>query len=103
VQRLQEGKLQAKKDSRPLADSDVKVACQQACPTNAITFGNVNSKESAIHIVRKETPNRQFYVLEQLHVMPGVSYLAKVRNSEEVAHHEGGSEKAAAHETKEHA
>lgn len=102
VQRLQEGKLQAKKDSRPLADSDVKVACQQACPTNAITFGNANSKESAIHIVRKETPNRQFYVLEQLHVMPGVSYLAKVRNSEEVAHHEGGSDKAA-HETKEHA
>lgn len=83
VQRLQEGKLKAKKDSRPLSDSDIKVACQQACPTNAITFGNANSKESAITMVRKENPNRQFYVLEQLHVLPGVTYLAKVRNADE--------------------
>jgi molybdopterin-containing oxidoreductase family iron-sulfur binding subunit len=83
VQRLQEGKLKAKKDSRPLSDSDVKVACQQACPTNAITFGNANSKESAITIARQENPNRQFYVLEMLHVLPGVTYLAKVRNTDE--------------------
>jgi len=98
VQRLQEGKLKAKKDSRPLSDSDVKVACQQACPTNAITFGNANSKESAITMVRKESPNRQFYVLEQLHVLPGVTYLAKVRNADE--EHAG---KEAHGEKKEHA
>lgn len=98
VQRLQEGKLKAKKDSRPLSDSDIKVACQQACPTNAITFGNANSKESAITMVRKENPNRQFYVLEQLHVLPGVTYLAKVRNADE--EHEG---KEAHGEKKEHA
>ncbi len=103
VQRLQEGKLKAKKDSRPLTDSDVKVACQQACPANAITFGNANSKESAITMNRMENPNRQFYVLEQLHVLPGVTYLAKVRNSDEEAHHEGGKEKAAAPAEKEHA
>lgn len=82
VQRLQESKLKAKKDSRPLADSDIKVACQQACPTNAITFGNANDKHSAITMMRTENPNRQFYVLEQLHVLPGVTYLAKVRNTE---------------------
>ncbi len=85
VQRLQEGKLKAKKDSRPLIDSDIKVACQQACPTNAINFGNANSKESAITMVRKENPNRQFYVLEMLHVLPNVTYMAKVRNSDEEA------------------
>jgi molybdopterin-containing oxidoreductase family iron-sulfur binding subunit len=93
VQRLQEGKLKAKKDSRPLSDSDVKVACQQACPTNAITFGNANSKESAITIARQENPNRQFYVLEQLHVLPGVTYLAKVRNTDDMPHHEGAEAK----------
>jgi molybdopterin-containing oxidoreductase family iron-sulfur binding subunit len=98
VQRLQEGKLKAKKDSRPLSDSDVKVACQQACPTHAITFGNANSKESAITMVRKDSPNRQFYVLEQLHVLPGVTYLAKVRNADE--EHAG---KEAHGEKKEHA
>ena len=83
IQRLQESKLKAKKESRPLADSDIKVACQQACPTEAIVFGNANDSHSAISITRKENPNRQFYVLEQLHVLPNVTYLAKVRNTEE--------------------
>jgi MoCo/4Fe-4S cofactor protein with predicted Tat translocation signal len=85
VQRTQEGKLKAKRDSRPLVDSDVKVACQQACPTNAITFGNANDKNSAISKLRVENPGRQFYVLEQLHVLPNITYLAKVRNAEEEA------------------
>ena len=93
VQRLQAAKLDAKKDSRPMVDSDIKVACQQSCPTNAISFGNANDKHSAITKVRVENPNRSFYVLEQLHVLPNVTYLAKVRNaSEEV---EAKAEKAA--------
>ena len=83
VQRLQAAKLDAKKDSRPMTDSDVKVACQQACPTHAISFGNANDKHSAITKVREENPNRSFYVLEQLHVLPNVTYLAKVRNTAE--------------------
>ena len=83
VQRLQAAKLDAKKESRPMVDSDIKVACQQACPTNAINFGNANDKHSAITKVRVENPNRSFYVLEQLHVLPNVTYLAKVRNAEE--------------------
>jgi MoCo/4Fe-4S cofactor protein with predicted Tat translocation signal len=85
VQRLQEAKLKAKKDARPMVDSDIKVACQQSCPTNAINFGNANDKHSAITKVRVENPNRQFYVLEQLHVLPNVTYLTKVRNSNETA------------------
>ncbi len=83
VQRLQESKLKAKKESRPMVDSDIKVACQQACPTNAINFGNANDKTSSITKTRMENPNRQFYVLEQLHVLPNVTYMAKVRNMEE--------------------
>jgi molybdopterin-containing oxidoreductase family iron-sulfur binding subunit len=80
VQRLQEGKLKAKKESRPLEDSDVKVACQQACPTNAIVFGNANNKESAITMTRMDNKLRTFFSLEMLHVLPNVNYMAKVRN-----------------------
>lgn len=83
VQRLQEAKLTAKKDSRSLEDSDIKVACQQACPTNAIVFGNANSEHSNITKNRKENTLRQYLVLEQLHVLPNVTYLTKIRNKEE--------------------
>ena len=92
VQRLQSAKLDAKKESRTMVDSDIKVACQQSCPTNAITFGNANDKHSAITKVRVENPNRSFYVLEQLHVLPNVTYLAKVRNADEAEAH--GEKKA---------
>lgn len=95
VQRLQESKLVAKKESRPMVDSDIKVACQQACPTNAINFGNANDKTSLITKTRLENPNRQFYVLEQLHVLPNVTYMAKVRNMEEEA--KGTEKKEGAH------
>ena len=99
VQRLQEGKLKAKKENRPLetgADGkwDIKTACQQACPTNAIVFGNANDKNSPVSKIRnEEQTNRLFYVLEQIHVLPNVNYLAKIRNTErhvgvaEEAHH----------------
>ncbi|TAJ61984.1 MAG: 4Fe-4S dicluster domain-containing protein, partial [Chitinophagaceae bacterium] len=90
VQRLQASKLAAKNESRPMVDSDLKVACQQACPTNAINFGNANDANSSITKTRKENPNRQFYVLEQLHVLPNVTYMAKVRNLEE-EHHAAGT------------
>jgi molybdopterin-containing oxidoreductase family iron-sulfur binding subunit len=100
VQRLQEGKLKAKKENRPLetgADGkwDIKTACQQACPTNAIVFGNANDKKSPISVIRNEEQvNRVFYSLEQIHVLPNVNYLAKIRNTDrhvgvaEEAHHE---------------
>lgn len=95
VQRLQEAKLTAKKESRPMVDSDIKTACQQACPTNAIVFGNVNDKESAIHIIRtKDSVNRNYYVQEQLHVLPGISYMAKLRNTDR---HVGNEEAGGGH------
>ncbi len=91
VQRLQAGKLTAKKDSRPPEDRDFKVACQQACPTNAIVFGNANSEKSEITIVRKANQQRLFLSLEQLHILPNVTYMAKVRNIDETEH--AGAEK----------
>lgn len=84
IQRTQHAKLVAKKENRPLVDSDVQTACQQACPTNAIVFGNVNDKEAAITQIRMNNPQRLFYSLEQLHVLPNVSYFAKIRNTEEL-------------------
>ena len=86
VQRLQEGKLKAKKASRPLktgADDewDLKVACQQACPSDAIVFGNINDSKSAIVKNRVDNHFREFYSIEQVHTLPNVSYLAKVRNT----------------------
>ncbi len=87
VQRLQEGKLAAKKAGRPLEDRDVKTACQQACAADAIVFGNVNNSQSAVAKHRNENKNRLFYVQEQIHVLPNVSYLAKVRNTGEISAH----------------
>jgi molybdopterin-containing oxidoreductase family iron-sulfur binding subunit len=85
VQRLQEGKLAAKKDGHPLKDGAVKTACQQACPSDAITFGNVNDKESSIHKLRKEEQvERTFYVLEHIHTLPNINYLSRIRNTAEV-------------------
>jgi molybdopterin-containing oxidoreductase family iron-sulfur binding subunit len=88
VQRLQEGKLKAKKENRPLDTGannkwDIKTACQQSCPTNAIVFGNVNDKKSPISVIRNEDQKeRLFYSLESIHVLPNVSYLAKIRNTD---------------------
>lgn len=83
VQRCQEGKLNAKKEDRPLKDQEVKTACMQACPTHAIMFGNVNDKESEIAKLRIRTQKeRQFYVLEDLHTLPNVNYLEKIRNTD---------------------
>jgi Fe-S-cluster-containing dehydrogenase component len=86
VQRLQDGKLKAKKANRPLKDmEDVVTACQQACPTEAIVFGNINDGSSRIKQTRESNPQRLFYALEELHVLPNVSYLAKIRNTEKIS------------------
>ena len=84
VQRTQEAKLNAKKENRPLKDGDAVTACQQACPTNAIVFGNINDSNSTVSKMREENELRSFYVIEQLHTLPNITYLAKVRNSDEV-------------------
>jgi molybdopterin-containing oxidoreductase family iron-sulfur binding subunit len=96
--------LTAKKENRPIETGangvwDVKSACQQACPTSAIMFGNVNDKKSPISLLRNvEQKDRVFYALEQIHTLSNVNYLAKVRNTNrevgvaeaEVSHEEAG-------------
>ena len=82
VQRIQAGKLQAKLEKRTLKDGDIKVACQQTCPTNAIIFGDGNDPESEVSKALKS--ERTYYVLEELNVKPGVGYQTKVRNTVEV-------------------
>jgi molybdopterin-containing oxidoreductase family iron-sulfur binding subunit len=90
VQKIQAAKLDAKKENRMLKGDDVKTACQTACPTNAIVFGNAVDKTSAVAKVREENKQRNFHVLEMLHVLPNVTYLAKIRNTDEEDHHWGG-------------
>ncbi len=91
VQRLQEAKLTAKKLGRPMKDGEARTACQQACPTDAITFGNMNDRESRISKVRREEQEeRLYYVLEHIHTLPNVNYLAKIRNTSEIV---AGNEK----------
>jgi molybdopterin-containing oxidoreductase family iron-sulfur binding subunit len=82
VQRIQAGKLAAKLDKRKLKDGDIKVACQQTCPTNAIIFGDGNDPESEVSKALKS--ERTYYVLEEINVKPGVGYQTKVRNTVEV-------------------
>ncbi|MES2512738.1 MAG: TAT-variant-translocated molybdopterin oxidoreductase [Bacteroidota bacterium] len=83
-QRLQAGKLVAKAAKMPIVDGSIKTACQQACPTNAIMFGDVNDEASAINTWRNDDKN--YFLLEEVGVKPTVSYLLKVRNQEEAIH-----------------
>ena len=79
IQRIQAGKLNAKIEKRPLKDGEVKMACQQTCPTNAIVFGNRNDPNSEVSKALKS--ERTYYVLEELNVQPGIGYQVKVRNT----------------------
>ncbi len=81
VQRIQEGKLTAKREGRRLADNDVRSACQTACPTGAITFGDRNNPESAV--AQKSASPINYLVLEEINVMPSVTYSARINNRDE--------------------
>jgi molybdopterin-containing oxidoreductase family iron-sulfur binding subunit len=95
VQRIQAGKLVAKNEGRPVQDGDVVTACQDACPTNAITVGDWNDVNSAIRKVSGE--KRAYQALEEVGVKPNVWYQVKVRNEKNAelnklvaAHHAEG-------------
>ncbi|MDX1653293.1 MAG: TAT-variant-translocated molybdopterin oxidoreductase [Brumimicrobium sp.] len=78
VQKIQEGKLTAKKEQRPVKDGDVTTACAEACPANAIIVGDWNDKSSAI---RKSSDDKRAYqALEEVGVKPNIWYKVKVRN-----------------------
>jgi molybdopterin-containing oxidoreductase family iron-sulfur binding subunit len=82
VQRIQEGKLNAKKESRRPIDGEIETACSQSCPTDAIVFGDMNDAASNIaKLLSVEKEGRAYHVLEEINVNPSVSYLAKIRNT----------------------
>jgi len=81
VQRIQEGKLTAKREKRQLRDEDVKTACQTACPTGAIVFGDGNNKEGLV-AERMENP-LNYLVLEETNTRSAVRYQARVNNKDE--------------------
>jgi molybdopterin-containing oxidoreductase family iron-sulfur binding subunit len=90
VQRIQYGKLEAKKQSRRPMDGEIKTACQQTCPTNAITFGDYNDANSALSKQSKD--ERMYHLLDEVGTRPSVNYLVKVVNAPaegkpKVAHH----------------
>jgi molybdopterin-containing oxidoreductase family iron-sulfur binding subunit len=78
IQRIHESKDLAKDRGEKVQESQLKTACQQTCPTQAIVFGNLNEAKSTVS-QWKEHP-RAFKVLEVLNTEPSISYLAKVRN-----------------------
>ncbi len=80
VQRIQEKKMEAKLENRTLVDGEVQPACVQSCPSGALVFGNMNDPESKVSKMRKEP--RNYHLLEQLHTLPSVGYLTRVRNEE---------------------
>jgi molybdopterin-containing oxidoreductase family iron-sulfur binding subunit len=97
VQRIQAGKLTARKERRPMKDNEVVTACQASCSTGAIVFGDMNNPESKIskllkirplyadkpHVNDKDADNvRAYSVLEEIGVRPNIFYLAKVRNKD---------------------
>ena len=80
TQRLQAGKLTAKAEGRRLRDADVRPACQTACPTGAITFGDRNANGEVAAAI--ENP-LNYLVLEETNVQPSVFYAARVHNGVE--------------------
>ena len=79
VQRIMEAREIATREKRKLRGYDVKTACQEACPTNAIVFGDSNDKEAELSKYRNH--NLGYHVLEELNVRPNVTYIAKLRNT----------------------
>ena len=78
VQRIQEKKLNAKLEGRPLYDGELQTACQQACSADAIVFGDINDPSSEVAKMMKDP--RNYGLLEDIHTLPSVGYLTKIRN-----------------------
>jgi molybdopterin-containing oxidoreductase family iron-sulfur binding subunit len=92
VQRIQYGKLEAKKEGRRPVDGEITTACASACPSEALVFGDMKDPNSRIsQMLRLEEgengmevkEERAYHMLEELNVKPNVWYLTKIRNKEE--------------------
>ena len=78
VQRISAAKIEADKENRPVRDGEIVTACQQACPASAITFGNINDKQS--RVAKLQADERSYQVLADLNTRPRTKYVAAVLN-----------------------
>jgi MoCo/4Fe-4S cofactor protein with predicted Tat translocation signal len=78
VQRIKEAEVKTQVENRAIQDGEVVTACQQACPTQAIVFGNINDPKSKI--ANQKAQSRNYVLLADLNVRPRTSYLARLRN-----------------------
>ena len=78
VQRINSARQAAKIEGRQLEDGEIVTACQQACPTEAIVFGNISDRKSKVFKLKTEPHN--YGVLADLNTRPRTSYLARVTN-----------------------
>ncbi|HEY8256756.1 MAG TPA: molybdopterin-dependent oxidoreductase [Gemmatimonadales bacterium] len=81
IQRIRGAQNQARLEDRPVRDGEFTTACAQACPSDAIVFGDVNDPESRVVAAKRNA--RGYHVLEETNVRPAVTYLAKVLHSVE--------------------
>jgi Fe-S-cluster-containing dehydrogenase component/uncharacterized protein YbcV (DUF1398 family) len=78
IQRIQDGKKTAKNEHRKLQDGDVIPSCAQSCPSKALVFGDLNDPESRVAKLIQDP--RNYHLLEELHTLPTVGYMTKIRN-----------------------
>ncbi len=81
VQRIQEAKINTDKEGRSVHDGEILTACQQVCPTRAITFGDLNDKGSKV--AKLHALQRNYALLDELETRPRTTYLGYVRNPNE--------------------
>ncbi len=79
IQRVQNGKIESRRENRSIEDGEVQSACQAACPTQAITFGNINDENSEVSKLQHSP--RAYDLLAELNIKPRTRYLARVRNT----------------------
>jgi len=78
TQRINAARIDSKKSGSPIADGQIKTACQQACPTQAIAFGNINDTDSEVSKWKSSPLN--YGMLAELNTRPRTTYLARIKN-----------------------
>ena len=78
LQRISEAKIKAEREDREVRDGEIRTACQQTCPSEAIVFGNINDPKSRVARLKAQT--RQYGLLRDLNTRPRTTYLARLRN-----------------------
>jgi len=79
VQRINRARIEAEETGQPIVDGKVKTACQQACPADAIVFGNLNDDQSRVSRLQKLSHNYGM-LAEDLNTRPRTRYLAEITN-----------------------